>query len=143
MCVTSGILEGRADDKADIYADGVFLQTITSPFSTSTATLPDNTRLLAVRVENTGGHCGFVFKLSNGFVTDTNWRCNNTEHGNWNKHNYDDNDWQPARSVNWQPYFGKHGLDPAKAIWAETYTDVVYCRGWPSEYCASEILFKF
>ena len=78
VCMISGTLSGRAEDIADVYADGVFLMTLRSPLSTSTATLPDNTRLLSVRAANTGGVYGFIIKLSNGFVTDTHWRCSNT-----------------------------------------------------------------
>ena len=132
--MTSGELEGRADDEADIYADGVYLKTIRSPFKTSTVTLPNNTRLLGVRTENTGGVYGFIIKLSNGFVTDTHWRCSNIEHDNWYKLKYNDDDWQPARNHGWPSHWPPHGLDPAEFIWAQTYTDVVYCRGWPSKY---------
>ena len=78
VCMISGTISGRVEDIADVYADGDFLMTINYPFSTSTATLPDNTRLLAVRATNTGGVYGFIIKLSNGFVTDTHWRCSNT-----------------------------------------------------------------
>ena len=138
----SGTLEGRADDIADIYADGDFLKTFSSPFSTSTFTLPNNTRLLAVRGTNTV--CclrGFIIRLSNGFDTNTHWKCSNLEHDNWNKLNYTDNDWQPAITHGWPPHWIPHGLDPAELIWTDTYTDdVVYCRGWPSEYYASQTL---
>ena len=140
LYMTSGELEGRADDKADIYADGVYLKTIRSPWETSTVTLPNNTRLLGVRAENTGGDYGFIIKLSNGFVTDTHWRCSNIEHDNWYKLKYNDDDWQPARNRGWPRNWGPHSLDPAEFIWAKTYTDVVYCRGWPSKYYASKML---
>ena len=130
----SGTLHGRADDIADIYADGVFLMTISSPFKTSTATLPDNTRLLSVRATNKSGRYGFIIKLSNGFVTDTHWRCSNTYNDNWYKLSFNDDEWQPARVVTWPSVWEPHGLDPAKIIWARAYADVVYCRGWPSKY---------
>ena len=128
----SGNLSGRAEDIADIYADGDFLTTINYPFSISTATLPDNTRLLSVRATNTGGKYGFIIKLSNGFVTDTHWRCSNTEHDNWNKLSFNDDEWQPAITLTW-PVWWTHDLDPAEVIWAKTYTHIVYCRGWPSK----------
>ena len=140
MRVITGFLEGRADD-ADIYVDGVFLKRIRDPSTTSTATLPDNTRLLAVRAENRGEANGFIIKLSNGFVTDTHWRCRSTYKDNWYKLSYNDDDWQPAITLTWPPSFSAHGLDPAEVIWTEINTSVVFCRGRPSEYCASKILF--
>ena len=130
----SGTLHGRADDIADIYADGVFLMTISNPFSTSTATLPDNTRLLSVNATNVGGNYGFIIKLSNGFVTDTHWRCSNTYNDNWNKLSFNDDEWQPARVLSWPSHWSPHRLDPAKIIWVKSYADVVYCRGRPSKY---------
>ena len=133
-CMISGTISGRVEDIADVYADGDFLMTLRSPLSTSTATLPDNTRLLAVRATNTGAGYGFIIKLSNGFVTDTHWRCSNTYNNNWNKLSLNDDEWQPARVLSWPPYWTPHGLDPAEFIWAERYTPVVYCRGWPSKY---------
>ena len=129
----SGILYGRADDVADLYADGAFLTTITNPFITSVVTLRDDTGLLAVCGENKIGHYGFIIKLSNGVVTDTHWRCNNTEHSDWYKLSYNDEDWQPAKIIP-LPDGWSHDLDPAEFIWAKTYTPVVYCRGWLSKY---------
>ena len=134
VCMISGTLRGRVTDIAHIYADGVFLKTITSPFKTSTVTLPDNTRLLSVNATNVGGKYGFIIKLSNGFVTDTHWRCSNTYIDNWNKPNYNDADWQPAIIAIWPSWWPAHGLNPAKIIWAKTYADTVYCRGWSSKY---------
>ena len=131
-------LQGRADDKADIYADGVFVKTIISPFSTSTATLPDYTRLLAVRAENTGGGHGFIIKLSNGFGTSTHWRCNSTEHNNWIQPSYNDDNWRQAKTLKWARNWDPHLLEPAVIIWTQTPAGVVYCRGWPSKYYTSE-----
>ena len=133
----------RADDIADIYADGVFMKTINGPFSTSTVTIPDNTRLLAVRGTNTVARYGFIIKHSDGFVTDTRWKCSNTQYSththvetddNWYELSYNDDDWEPARVLSWPSHWAPHGLDPAKIIWARAYADVVYCRGWVSKY---------
>ena len=135
----TGDLEVKVDDKADIYADGVFLGWISNPFIISTVMLPDDTNLLGVRAENFRGIYGFIMKLSNGFVTGTHWKCSNTEHDNWYKLSYNDDDWQPARITMWPPEWSPLGLDPAEFIWAEKYTDVVYCRGWPSKYYNSKI----
>ena len=127
----SGTLHGRADNSADVYADGDFLMKIPDYLSTYTATLPNNTRLLSVKAINSRAIHGFIIKLSNGFVTDTHWRCSNTYNDNWNKLSFNDDEWQPAKKVTlpWD-----HGLDPAEFIWAKTYTKIVYCRGWPSKY---------
>ena len=135
--MVSGTLEGRADDMADIYADGDFPQKIRSPFSPSTVTIPDNTRLLAVRGTNIGGGYGFIIKHSNGLVTDTHWKCSNTQyttHDKWYELSYNDDDWEPAKVQGWPSHWAPHGLDPAKYIWAKTYANVVYCRGWMSKY---------
>ena len=129
-----GTLKGRADDSADIYWNGVFLKKITSPFEISEVAIPDNTSLLAVRGVDTGGVAGFIIKLSNGLVTGTHWRCSNTEHNNWYKRSYSDDDWQPAITIHWPSNWGSIGLDPAKFIWAKENTHVVYCRGWLSKY---------
>ena len=134
VCMISGTLSGRADDRAYIYTDGDFLMTIRGPFSTFTATLPDNTRLLSVNATDTGGGYGIIIKLSNGFVTDTHWRCSNTYNDNWNKLSFNDDEWEPPRIVTWSSRWTPHGLDPAEIIWTERYTPVVYCRGWPSKY---------
>ena len=131
----SGTLHGRADDRAYIYADGVFLMTIRDPFTTSTATLPNNTRLLAVNATSfSGTEYGFVLKLSNGFVTDTLWRCGNIYNDDWYKLSFNDDEWQPAIIVTWTSWWAPQDLFPAEIIWAKTYADVVYCRGWPSKY---------
>ena len=141
MRVISGILEIRADD-AVLYADGVFLKYTTGTTTTSTVTLPNNTRLVAVRAENRGGAYGFILKLSNGFVTDAHWKCRSAYKKNWYKLSYNDDYWQYAVHLIWKPFtFSGHGLDPAIVIWTEIRTPVVYCRGWSSEYCASKILF--
>ena len=135
--MVSGTLEGRADDIADIYADGASMGKITYLFSTSTVTIPDNTRLLAVRGTNKGGGYGFIIKHSTGFVTDTHWKCSNTQyntHDKWYELSYNDDDWEIARVLSWPPRWAPHGLDPAKIIWARAYADVVYCRGWVSKY---------
>ena len=126
----------RADDIADIYADGVFMKTIRGPLSTSTVTIPDNTRLLAVRGTNTGGGYGFIIKHSTGFVTDTHWKCNThvETDDSWYELSYNDDDWEPAKVRGWPSHWTPHGLDPAKIIWARAYADVVYCRGWVSKY---------
>ena len=126
-------MEFRADDKAEIYADGVLLTTINQPFLKFKTTLPDSTRLLAIRGTNIKEHYGFIIKLSNGFITDKHWRCSNTEHDNWNKISYDDHDWQHARPLTWPSDWAQYLIHPAEIIWAEIYTDVVYCRGWPSK----------
>ena len=128
----SGTLHGRADDTCDIYADGDYLMSIWGHLSTSTATLPDNTLLLSVNAVHTGGEYGFIIKLSNGFVTNTHWRCSKTYTDNWNKLSFNDAEWQPAKIVTLP--WGPHGLDPAEIIWANTDADTVYCRGWPSKY---------
>ena len=134
-----GWLRGRADDVAEIYADGVSLMTITGPFSTAEVKIRDNTRLLAVRVENTNGNeRGIIIKLSSGFVTNsTHWRCSSTHNTQWNKLSYDDDIWQPAKANVWPKDWAPHSLNPAEFIWARTNTDVVYCRGWPSKLYTS------
>ena len=135
--MVSGTLECRADDRAAIHTDGVFLKNISKIFKTSQVTLPDNIRLLAVRGENVNNPYGFLIRLSNGFVTDTHWKCSNTYHNNWYKPNYDDEDWQPAVSNAWPTEWFPHQLNPAEFIWARTYTSVVYCRGWPGKVYTS------
>ena len=135
--VTTGTLSGRAADKdgwAIIYADGHDLMSISN--TPSTATLPNNTRLLAV----VSHQSGFVIKLSNGFVTGTHWKCSTTEHVDWRTLNYNDDAWKPAIILNWLSWDGVHGLEPAELISAEAYSYFhgVHCRGWPSRYYTSD-----
>ena len=129
--VTTGTLSGRAAGKdgwAVINADGHDLMKINN--TPSTATLPNNTRLLAVASHQSG----FVIKLSNGFVTGTHWKCSTIDHVNWRTLNYNDDAWKPAIILNWD---GVHGLEPAELISAEAYS-YVFCRGWPSRYYTSD-----
>ena len=132
LCVISDTLKCRADDRADIYADGVYVKRAKNPFVIASVTIPSNTQLLAVRaIDTRRGTHGFMIKLTNGFVTNTHWRCNNTLHDNWYNLTYNDDFWQPAITRHWP--WGSHGLEPARFIWAAIYTTTVYCRGWSSK----------
>ena len=140
----SGTLRTRVIDRAEIYADGDFLQLTYNPYTTSTASLPDNTSLLAVRAKDiftTDSVYGLIIKLSNRFFTGPHWRCSNKEHDNWYKLDYNDDDWPPARVLSWPSVWSPHGLDPAESIWAKKDADVVYCRGRPSKYYSSKLFY--
>ena len=143
VCVTTGDLYGRAVGEAYIFAEGHdnYLTRIGS--TTSRTLLPDNTRLLVVYSDE----LGFAIKLSNGFVTDTHWRCTGTYHVDWYKLDYNDDDWQPAKRLTW-PWSSswlngrEYAFYPAELISAET-TDALYCRGWSSRYYTSDLVLNY
>ena len=141
VCVTTGDLYGRAVGTAHIFADGDHWYLTEIGARTSRTSLPDNIRLLAVY----SGQLGFAIKLSNGFVTDTHWRCTGTPHNDWNKLDYNDDDWQPAKRLPWpwssSKLWGReYDFYPAELISAETNSVDVYCRGWSSRYYTSDLV---
>lgn len=90
-----GILAG--DDKLTLFADGGLVGRKSGPWDEAKwFSLPSKTRTIALSVENTqAGVCALIGVFSNGIVTDSTWKCketNNPEHG-WEQTNFTDDTW--------------------------------------------------
>ena len=128
-------LFGRTPYLAYVYADGDSVAEIYDPDTTTEISLPDNTRLLAVRVyDYTGKQPGIIMKLSNGFITGSHWKCHHSPSGDLTSLTYDDSAWPQALIYSWPR--GEHYLHPAQFISGRRYRSncCVRCRGWVSKY---------
>ena len=68
----------RADDKAYVYADGVYYDKYTGHRKLHTVQLPANTKVVAVKLFNFLSVAGFLTEISNGVVSGPAWKC--TQH---------------------------------------------------------------
>ena len=132
-------LYGRNIDWTTLWVDSSNSRSTFSTYPKGgiwTASLPSNTRLLAVEAGDNSGdeQPGILIKLSNGFVTGSHWRCTHSTSGDWQALTYDDSAWPQAVIYNWT--WGEHDLHPAEFISGEEYgrRDSVYCRGLISKY---------
>ena len=139
-----------ADDDLEVYFDGVASEINNAAGrgdwgQTKTAVLPRGTRVIAVKVTNTGGAAGLVGSVTGDYlVTDESWVCSETAVDGWTSPDFDDSKWNKAVSqgfndtvVHWGAACGKRPLisDKAKWIWnrdtqrdAPTVKGVLYFR---------------
>ena len=120
-----------ADDEHWVYADGVEVGhgLLDNPI---TVTIPDRTKLIAVKAVDNNNYAGFIGSLSNGLVTDGSWKCTRDLATDWEKLNFDDSKWSAptATRANGDPQ-ARRVASSAKWIWAGAYNDAkttVYCR---------------
>ena len=127
-----------ADDEHWVYVDGVEVGHgfLSLPI---TVTVPDNTKLIAVKAVDYNNYAGFIGSLSNGVVTDGSWKCTRDLVTDWEKLNFDDSKWSAPTTTraNGDPQ-ARGVASSAKWIWAGAYNDAkttVYCRKSFGEIC--------
>ena len=127
-----------ADDEHWVYADGV---EVGHGFIANriTVTIPDNTKLIAVKAVDYNNYAGFIGSFSNGAVTDGSWKCSRDLVTDWQKLNFDDSKWSaPTATRDNGDLSAKDIAKSAKWIWAGAYNDAkttVYCRKRLGELC--------
>ena len=93
-CLTTTIRCEDANANITVYADGVEVKTTGSELIGGT--LPDDTSLVAISCAgaSSSGIRGF---FSNGYMTDSSWRCNSGNEDNWFAAEFDDKSWERAK----------------------------------------------
>jgi len=121
-----------ADNTLQLYIDGVdseinTLSTSADWTQTKVAKLPRRSRVIAVKVTDTGVAAGLLASATGDYLlTDENWLVSDTLVDGWNKPNFDDSKWTKATPQ------GNHGVQPwgtrpqissnAKWIWNKDTT---------------------
>ena len=121
-----------ADNQANLYVDGKQTGRNNNDWTKSDSyTFPSHTKVLAVYIKNTGGPGGLLGSLSNGIVTDSQWKCTSQKQTNWFTVDFDDSAW-PAASVQQgiRGGFRVNGVAPnARWIGArDANAAEIYCR---------------
>ena len=116
-----------SDDIMEMFADGRSLGKHKKYCVARTFLIPENTRVISVFAENTGGKFGIRSSSSNGLVTNKSWNCVRKRFSGWNLPDFDDKHWPHAvvvsRESGWYPAIAK----TAKWIWAGG-KKYAYCR---------------
>ena len=115
-----------------MFADGVSLGKDNNWRTSREYVIPGNTKVISVSGIDKGDNFGMLGSLSNGMITNANWKCEDREYPRWKYPDFDDSDWPAAKEV------ANHGDKPwriitgiastAKWIWTADDTDNVYCR---------------
>ena len=126
-----------ADNELWVYADGQEIGHHKDWKTTIKVTLPETTKVVAVKINDYGVIGGLLGSFSDGNVTDHSWKCSREYSESWNLPSFDDSAWPTAIATRgqgdsvWgtQPNIAKN----AKWIWAgpyETKTSsvTVYCK---------------
>ena len=94
-----------------VYADGEVLiepNYIDEPnYSwqrSSTAVVPESTRVLGIACKDEGAVFGIVASLDNGIVTDDRWFCSSTDVLGWNLPNFEDSNSDFSKAKNGNGY---------------------------------------
>ncbi|KAK6189698.1 hypothetical protein SNE40_001698 [Patella caerulea] len=132
------------DDTMSFYADGVLYtnQNDNDWRQQSPVSIPDDTRVVAIKCLNIRGIGGIKMALGDGTKTDVTWKCSAAFEDNWNKVGFNDAAWAnaivpPYNTVKTQPESlnGK-----ADWIWTSGYEEeqdtTVYCRKVIKNPCA-------
>ena len=94
--------------------------------------------VIPVKLRNENGPMGFILSTDHGFVSDSTWKCTETEHADWFTLDFDDSTWEDATLYGRHsdgPWNGNFGPDPIStdALWIwtdspETSDQTIYCR---------------
>lgn len=102
--------------------------------------VPDHVSVIAVKCYHQYSYPrgGVIASLSNGFVTDSFWRCSSVEEDDWFSVDYNDTSWETALLLPVNTIAGRNQLpSSARGVWARgngyyTAGSTTYCRGRPS-----------
>lgn len=125
----------NCDDRPAVYADGR-LEGENTKDRTWSGHLADDTILLAVKCQNTGGFGGFLASLGAVLISDSSWKCSDTFIENWYGMDFDDSHWSNAHilgnnSGNFKGNIAKFE-EKVQWIWYDEnnkQNTTVYCRG--------------
>jgi hypothetical protein len=88
------IFTSVADDQHWVYADGFVVNHVLDWVTVISSSIPTSTKVLGVKVINTGRYGGLLGSLSDGHttyaVTDNTWRCTRKYYDNWADPDFDD-----------------------------------------------------
>ena len=135
-------LNFTADDQLQMFADGVEIPIPRKEAirwkTVSVLHISSETRLIAVRANNTGWDGGILGSIENGIVTDETWKCSDSLEINWNQISFDDSNWVSATvlgshlDTKWGHLISRIPSisEKAKWIWTSSTKDhsSVFCR---------------
>jgi hypothetical protein len=111
-CAISGW--ATCDNEMWLYADGVLKEHNRNWREASRVTLPDNTRVIAIKCVDVGVVAGIRAAFDNGITTDRSWKCNTSPTPGWMTPGFNDASWVSATEI---PINVEH----------------TYWQGWPRE----------
>ena len=138
----------QCDEKAVVYVNGVLVGRTETRTEVWRGKVSNDTQLIAVRCENTGGPGGLLVSMGDFLVSNTKWKCSKKVDmdRDWYKVNFNDSAWNNSYKIGnndgslWTTVTSwKQVRFPASAqwIWAdeqwkelpvESETETIYCR---------------
>ena len=124
----------HADNRMTLYFDGQDMGSADWDVARGELTVATAPRTVALRGVDSGGSCAVMLWMSNGYVTDTSWKCtsSNPSGGNsWYFAGYDDSAWQTPMTVQYSAdsLLGCAGATP---LWVNCggcgSCSTIYCR---------------
>ena len=125
-------MDAQGDDNVFVYADGELVGRTSMWYEVKLMKIPRSTTAIALKGIDTGGKKILGCEMNN-FVTDSTWKCTDTEEDDWNIPSHDIDEWSLAKVIT--PYTLQPTFKSAKGIWDIKGNSESYCVKNNGELC--------